>query len=74
MQGRLVHSLEQNKRLLGRYPNFAEGRLQLANLLETMGDMKGAAAAYDTLVRGAGDASLRTLAGQRLQALRKRMR
>lgn len=45
-QGRYADSLEPTRQLLGQYPDFEEGYLQLGNLHETMGQPEQAAQVY----------------------------
>jgi tetratricopeptide (TPR) repeat protein len=71
-QGRYGESIAVNQRLVELHPDFGEGRLQLANALESGGRPEEARSVYAELA-GGGDPALRREAGRRLEHLERRM-
>ncbi|MCC7262722.1 MAG: tetratricopeptide repeat protein [Candidatus Latescibacteria bacterium] len=72
-QGRYAESIAANQALVQAHPGFGEGRLQLANALESAGRPAEAAPVYQELASGAADPALREVARQRLQHLERRL-
>ena len=72
-QGRYAESIAVNQQLAALHPDFGEGRLQLANALESGGRPAEAVPVYRDLAAQGGDPSLRAEAKKRLQILERRL-
>ena len=65
-QSRFVESLNENVTLVTNYPNFIQGLLQYANVLETMKDFPKAIQIYSKLLKKPIDVKLRNMVEVRL--------
>jgi tetratricopeptide (TPR) repeat protein len=72
-QGRLGESLTENQRLVQAHPGFAEGRLQLANALETSGRLDEAQRIYEGLAADPLDPSMGEVVRLRQASLERRI-
>jgi protein O-mannosyl-transferase len=73
-QGRYGESIEENQKVIGRNPDFDDGRLQLANVLETTGQLNEARGEYEILLQRTRNPEMKQLAEQRLENLLERMK
>ena len=73
-QARYGESIRENRELVDMYPDFDEGRLQLANVLESSGRLEEARQAYEELLQRTRRPDMRQMAADRLQKLMGRMR
>ena len=73
-QARYSESIGENQKLMQIYPDFDDGRLQLANVLEAGGRSSEARQAYEELLQRSRDGDMRRIAEQRLRRLLERTR
>ena len=73
-QVRYSESIEENQKLMQIYPEFDDGRLQLANALEAGGRSSEARQAYEELLQRSRDDAMRRVAEKRLRRLLERTR
>ena len=73
-QARYGESIQENQKLVDMHPDFDEGRLQMANVLESSGRLKEAQQTYEILLQRTRRPDMRQLTAQRLQALMEKMR
>lgn len=73
-QGRYGESIEENQKVLRENLDFDDGRLQLANVLETTGQLSQARREYEILLQRTRNPEMKQLAEQRLGNLLERMK